>query len=149
MRLSSDVVVVGLIISSIVYIFGCLHMRYRPATDLIILRKLLLGLKYVAILVWETGKANITVFRIVFKPVIEVQPRLVYFRTNLKTNVARVTLANSITLTPGTISVALNDGLFCVYCLDSEMAEGIDTSIFVRQLEKFETKKNDEIIAER
>ena len=138
MRLSIEVAIIGLLISIAVYKFACSHMRYKPATDIKILRKLLLGLCYVLILVRETAKANASVFRIVFKRVIEVEPRLVYFRTKLKTNVARVALANSITLTPGTITVALNDDLFCVYCMNSKIAEGIENSTFSQQLQKFE-----------
>ena len=138
MRLNLEVAVAGFIVSTAVYIFACHHMRYKPATDLKILRNLLLGLRYVLILILETAKANIAVFRIIFKRVIVVEPQLVYFRTNLRTNIARVALANSITLTPGTITVALNDGLFCVYCLNSKIAEDLKDSVFVRQLKKLE-----------
>ena len=113
-------------------------MRYKPASDLKMLRNLALGIQYAVILVWETARANIAVFKIVFKRTIEVEPRLIYFRTNLRTNIARTTLANSITLTPGTITVALNDDLFCVFCLKSNMAEGIADSVFVQHLKKLE-----------
>ena len=138
MRLSIEVAVVGAVISMAVYRFACIYMRYKPVTDRKMLRNLLLGIRYALILVWETGKANVEVFRIVFSQTIEIEPRIIYFRTKLKTNVARVALANSITLTPGTVTVALNDGLFCVHCLSDKMAEGIEDSVFVQQLQKFE-----------
>ncbi|MCL2006523.1 MAG: Na+/H+ antiporter subunit E [Treponema sp.] len=138
MRLSIEVVTAGAIISIAVYWFARSHLRYRSDFDLKMLRNTLRGIKYAFILVKETAKANISVFRIVFSKDIEVEPRLVYFRTYLKTNTARVVLANSITLTPGTITVALNDNLFCVYCLDSKIAEGVDDSIFSRKLREFE-----------
>ena len=139
MRLSTEVAVAGVIISIIVYRFVCNHMHYNPATDHKILRNLLLGFQYALILIWETAKANAVVFRIVFSRTIEIEPRLIYFRTNLRTIAAQVALANSITLTPGSITVALNDGLFCVYCMSGKMAEGIEDSVFVRQLQKFES----------
>ena len=138
MRLSAEIAVMGVIVSIAVYWFACSHMRYKPATDRKLLRNLLRGIRYALILVGETAKANAAVFRIVFSRTIEIEPRLVFFRTKLKTNVARVALANSITLTPGTITVALNDDLFCVHCLSGKMAEGIEDSIFVRELQKFE-----------
>ena len=138
MRLSTEIAVMGVIISIAVYWFACSHMRYKPATDLKLLRNMLLGIRYAFILVWETSKANAAVFRIVFGRTIEIEPRLIYFRTKLRTNVAQVALANSMTLTPGTITVALNDGLFCVHCLSGKMAEGIEDSVFVRELLKFE-----------
>ena len=137
-KLSLDVTIAGAVISLVVYLFARNHMRYRADLDRQLFRKALLGLKYAATLVWQTAKANVSVFRIVFSRTIRVEPRLIYFRTDLKTNAAQVTLANSITLTPGTITVALNDGLFCVHCLSGKMAEGIEDSVFVRQLRKFE-----------
>jgi multicomponent Na+:H+ antiporter subunit E len=138
MRLSIEIAVTGVIISIAVYRFACVHMRYKPATDRKLLRNMLRGIRYAFILIWETSKANVAVFRIVFSRTIEIEPRLIYFRTNLRTNVARVALANSITLTPGTITVALNDGLFCVHCLSGKMAEGLEDSVFIRELQKFE-----------
>ena len=138
MRLNLEVIVAGLIISTIVYKFSCNHMRYKPVTDLDILNYMVMGFQYAAVLILETAKANIAIFRIVFGQVIKVEPQLVYFRTSLKTNVARVVLANSITLVPGTITVALNDGLFCVYCLNRKIAKDVKDSIFIRQLKKFE-----------
>ena len=47
-------------------------------------------------------------------------------------------LANSITLTPGTITVNLEGNEFYVHCLDKEFAEGMEQSIFVELLEKME-----------
>ena len=138
MRLDVEVFTAGLIISTIIYRFACRHMRHKPATDFKLLRNLLRGILYAATLIWETAKANITVICIVFSRTIEVEPCIFYFRTNLKTNVARVALANSITLTPGTITVALNDDLFCVHCIHGKMIEEVKDSVFIRQLQKFE-----------
>ena len=63
---------------------------------------------------------------------------LVRFRTTLRTRVARVLLANSITLTPGTITVTLEGDELTVHCLDKTLAEGLSDGIFVRELEKLE-----------
>ncbi len=52
------------------------------------------------------------------------KPALVRFKTDLKTKQARVVLANSITLTPGTITVTLEEDEYVVHCLDKELAEG-------------------------
>lgn len=47
-------------------------------------------------------------------------------------------LANSITLTPGTITVALEDNEYTVHCLDRRFGEGLADSSFVRLLHKIE-----------
>ena len=56
----------------------------------------------------------------------------------MKSEAALACLANSITLTPGTITISLDDGLFTVHCLDKSMAEGIADSRFVRLLQRIE-----------
>ena len=140
MRLNTEIAVAGAIVSAIVYWFAFSHMGYKPATDYKLLRNLLWGIEYVLILVYETAKATAVVLRVVFSRNIEVDPCIIYFRANLKTDIARVALANSITLTPGSITIALNDGLFCVFCMNGKVAEEIKDPNFalVRQLQKFE-----------
>ena len=61
-----------------------------------------------------------------------------YFDTAFQTGLAKVLLANSITLTPGTITVSVEDDRFCVHCLDKELAEGMEDSVFVKLLEEME-----------
>ena len=138
MDLGIDIMAIGLIISAAAYWFACSHLRHKPASDIKLLQNLLRGLLYSLTLVWETAKSNAMVFRIVFSRNIIIDPCLVYFKSNLKTNAARVTLANSITLTPGSITVALSDDLFCVHCLNRDIVKDIDSSVFVRQLKKIE-----------
>ena len=71
-------------------------------------------------------------------PRYQVEPQIVHFTSGLKSEFARVVLANSITLTPGTITVNLEGNEFYVHCLDKEFAEGMEQSIFVELLEKME-----------
>ena len=68
----------------------------------------------------------------------ELEPALVTFRTTLQSESARVLLANSITLTPGTITVSLDGDEYMVHCLDKSLGIGIDTSVFVQMLTKME-----------
>ena len=68
----------------------------------------------------------------------EPQPQLVHFESGLKETRHRVVLADSITLTPGTITVSVEDDRFCVHCLDKELAEGMETSVFVKLLKEME-----------
>jgi len=138
MRLSAGIIVAGLIISAIVYRFACVHMDYKPADEYKLVRKWFLVLQYAYILLWETAKAVVAVLRIVFSRSINIKPRIIYFRTALKTKPALAVLANSITLMPGSVVIALEDGVFCVHCLDAKLVENIETSAPVRQLQKFE-----------
>ena len=68
----------------------------------------------------------------------EIEPVIVHVHAKLKSETARVILANSITLTPGTITVSLTEDNLLVHCLDKSLSEGMDDSVFVRLLQKME-----------
>ncbi len=55
----------------------------------------------------------------------KITPRIVNFKTRLKSDAARVTLANSITLTPGTITVRVEGDVYTVHALSDKVASGL------------------------
>jgi multicomponent Na+:H+ antiporter subunit E len=55
----------------------------------------------------------------------KIAPRIVNFKTTLKSDAARVTLANSITLTPGTITVRIEGDVFTVHALSDKAASSL------------------------
>lgn len=120
------------------YGFICKFMNYRPSMDILVCRKLFGFLHYLFILVKEIIKANVTVIGMIFSSRYELEPAVVRFRTNLQSKFARVMLANSITLTPGTITISMVDGEYIVHCLDKSLAEGLECCVFVELLEKLE-----------
>ena len=138
MRLSVEIVLAGIVISALVYWFACAHMGYKRITDYRVIRIIFLGFRYLLIFVLEAAKANIEVLKIVFSRRIKIDQQLIYFRTDLRSSIAQVTLANSITLAPGSVTVALNDGLYCVHFMDSKFWNGADNFIFVRLLQNIE-----------
>ena len=83
---------------------------------------------YLAWLAKEIALANIAVAKIIISPSLPLSPLLFRVKTSQKTDVGRVTHANSITLTPGTVSVEVEDGDIIVHAiagdLASDMAKG-------------------------
>ena len=77
---------------------------------------------------WLTGeiiKANIEVMRRIISPRLDISPQLFHFAPSQGTTTGLVTHANSITLTPGTVTVEIEeDGRFLVHALTHEFAEG-------------------------
>ena len=132
---------IGVIISLALYWFVCKFMEYSPKKDLQGLKQLGKVLKYIIILVVEIIKANGQVIYFILTSKYEVEPKLVKFRTDLKKDSSRAVLANSITLTPGTITVTLTGNEYVVHCLDKELAEGMSDSVFVKQLRAMEKSK--------
>lgn len=85
-------------------------------------------LLYLPWLMWEIVKANIWVLYITFHPRMmrKINPQIIRFQSRLKSKIALVTFANSITLTPGTITVDVDmDGNFTVHAIDDKSAAGL------------------------
>ncbi len=66
-------------------------------------------LVYLVILIWECIKANIDVAYRVLHPAMPIKPGIVKVKLELQSDFARAMLANSITMTPGTIAVDIID----------------------------------------
>jgi multicomponent Na+:H+ antiporter subunit E len=77
---------------------------------------------YFVWLVREIIISNLQVAYIVLHPKLPINPGLLRFRTQLQNNVGHIVLANSITLTPGTITVDFTDGTYLVHALVPEAA---------------------------
>lgn len=134
-----EIAAFGIVIAGGIYWFICKFLDYSPRNDIVLCKRLFLLLHYVFVLVVEILKANGAVFRMIYSAKYEIEPAVVHFKTTLHSTFARVLLANSITLTPGTITVSLKDDEYVVHCLDKELALGIDSSIFVKLLERIES----------
>jgi multicomponent Na+:H+ antiporter subunit E len=80
-------------------------------------------LRYIPWLMRQILVANVHVAALVINPKMPIEPEVVRFRTKLETDISCVTLANSITLTPGTITMDIRDGVFYVHALSRLVAE--------------------------
>lgn len=137
-RITFEILLIGLFLCTLLFVFCCKFMGYSVKRDIRLLRRLPLAFQYAVILIIEILKANRQVLYFITTPRYQVEPQIVHFTSSLKTQIGRVILANSITLTPGTITVGLEGNEFYVHCLDKEFAEGMESSIFVELLEKME-----------
>jgi len=81
-------------------------------------------IKYLPWLLWQTLKSNVDVAYRVLHPSMPIDPRIIEFDSGLKTDTAIANLSNSITLTPGTVTIsATKDGRFIVHALSEKHAE--------------------------
>ena len=137
-RLTVEIVVLGLMFAAIVYAFVLKFLGLTWEREKSFWKHFLWGVQYIAILLKEIAVANLVVLKIVLSPKKKVHPVIVSFDAPLKNHILQAILADSITLTPGTITVRLYEEKFEVHCLDESMAEGINDSIFVKMLRKWE-----------
>lgn len=140
-RITLEICIFGVGISAALFYFMCRYLDYSVRREILLFRLIPLGIRYFWALVREIVRANVCVLRIITSPEIMPEPALVYFTAAFRTGMARVILANSITLTPGTITVSVEGDRYCVHCLDRELAEGIEHSVFVELLREMEEKE--------
>ena len=89
-------------------------------------------------LIWEIIKANIDVAAIIIKPKLSITPTMFNSHASQKTEVGQVTYSNSITLTPGTISVGVTDGMVEVHALTSQSADDVMTGRMDKRVSQME-----------
>lgn len=97
--------------------------------------RLLLRLpNHLARLAGEVVVAALHVARLVLDPRLPVAPRLLRLETGLRSPAARITFALSLTLTPGTLAIDLEDGSFLVHCLDDASARRLLEGVLERRI---------------
>lgn len=137
-RLTLEIALFGVAVAGAVFAFVCRFMDYSLKQELRFYRLMPAFLRYLYCLLKEIVLANLAVCRLILTRKEEMEPVLVHVHANLKSETARVILANSITLTPGTITVSLEGDKLLVHCLDKSLSEGMEDSVFVRLLQKME-----------
>lgn len=139
-KLTLEVAAFGAAFAALLYAFSCKFLGYSFKKDMHMVRGAFAGIGYLCMLVVEIIKANLQVIRMILTPGFEPEPHLIQFHSGLKSEGHRVALADSITLTPGTITCDLQDDVFTVHCLDTTQREGLEDSCFLRALLKMEAK---------
>lgn len=81
-------------------------------------------IKYIPWLLYQIVLANVHVAKLVLNPSMNdlIDPHIIRFKTKLKKDMSLVTFANSITLTPGTITILIRDGYYLVHAIDMKVA---------------------------
>ena len=135
-----EIVLLGLAVTALMALLEYTLFGYTPKTERMLLRKAPVFCAYIPVLMWEILKAGWAVSKVVLFRRYKVTPTLVTFRTDLKTEFGRFLLANSITLTPGTITVQVEGNQLTVHCLDKSMLDTSPDGTFQRWIRKMEDK---------
>lgn len=121
-RLEADILIVGSIISlaiTLLYRNGLsffTEFRFTPAA-------FVAGFRYYGYFFKELFKSNLTLAAIVLSPSLPVNPAIIKVRTKLKSRMGRLMLANSITLTPGTLTVEMEGEWLYIHCVTLASAD--------------------------
>jgi len=115
--LAKEEVLVGVLASFLVALFTSKFLKCCTLKFLLP-NRLFYVFVYIIVFLRELLKANFDVARRVISPSLPINPGIVKFKTNLKSDYAKMVLANSITLTPGTLTIDIIDDTFYIHWID-------------------------------
>ena len=139
-KINLEITIIGLILTTLVYAFACLFLSFSFKKDLAYCKGLALLVVYLFLLIIEVVKSNWNIITLIWSKK-EVEPKIKHFNVDLKSRFLRVIFANSITLTPGTITIDLKEDEYVVHALRYEYIDGIEDSGLLKILKKMEGHK--------
>ena len=137
-KMTLELALIGLALSGLLRLFAWKFMGLGLRREWAVIRRVPALLGYVCWLVGEIGRSAAKTVRLIWSPTLICEPRLTSFRSRLRTAAGRTVLANSITLTPGTITVDTRGDRYLVHCLDTDFAEGLSGSEMERRILRVE-----------
>ena len=130
-----DILIVGAVIALFLSMFLCkscelfTDMNFTP-------KGIIYTIIFLGVFMIDLVKSNLDVTRRVLNPALPIKPGIVEVKTKLKSKFARMLLANSITLTPGTLTVDVKDDSFFIHWID---VKDEDVKVASKEIvEKFE-----------
>jgi len=137
-KITMEIVLFGFGITAALALFMKLLFSYTIQKEIRVLKKLPVFVIYLCVLVWEILKANVIMAGYILHKDRKIDPVIVSFQSGLKTALGRFILANSITLTPGTITVEEQGDHFTVHCLHRSLLDISEDSVFIRWIRRLE-----------
>ena len=127
----------GIVVCLIISFFGA-RIYSKLGLPPLTLKGILFSLVYIIVLLWEIIKANFDVAYRVIHPKMPIKPGIVVIETRLKSDIAKMILANSITLTPGTFTLDVIGDKLLIHWINVK-TEDIDeaTNLIGHRFEKY------------
>lgn len=129
--------IVGILISFLLALFlnkNYLKLGFPPLS----IKRIAVSIVYFIVLFIEIIKANFDVAYRVIHPKMPIKPGIVVIKTGLKQDIAKMILANSITLTPGTFTLDIIEDKLLIHWINVK-TEGLEeaTKIIGERFEKY------------
>lgn len=127
----------GGVLSAIVAAFGWRYFSQVGFSHLS-LKKLLYLIAYIPVFFWAMIKANFDVAYRVIHPRMPISPGIVVIKTDLKSDSGKLALANSITLTPGTLTMDVEGDNMLIHWINVKSTDTDEaTRIISKRFERF------------
>lgn len=103
---------------------------------------------YLVWMFWQIVVSGIQVARLILTPSLPVKQRMVRFKVDLPSAHAKMILGNSITLTPGTLTVDIHEDEFLVHSIDQKAYEGIINDKMPQEVLKLFTNEMHPVVSD-
>jgi multicomponent Na+:H+ antiporter subunit E len=103
----------------------------------------LAAISYIPWLWGRMLKSGFHVCRLILDPALPIAPELIHHKTKLSSDGELVVLGNSITLTPGTITVEIAPGELVVHAIDATSREDLSSGVFDDRVSRIFSEKED------
>ena len=139
-EISLEILLVGSGAVVLIMLYSRSMLYGTEDTSLFQPRKLMFFFKFILIMLIEILKSNIQVAKIVLSPSLPISPSFVKVKKTFKKDLHKVIYANSVTLTPGTLTVDVDEEGFLVHALTNDAAEGLKDGIIEKSVDHLEVK---------
>jgi len=135
-KLKIETICIGIIISLLVvslnkdFVYSKKRLNFKKNT--------IRWISYTIILIKEIFISNFNVAKIVLSPKLIISPQIVIINTKIKSDFHKTIFANSITLTPGTLTISMDSDNITVHCLKEEFSRDLTNSVFEKIILKIE-----------
>ena len=137
-KITLEILLVGLVLTIGIGALMKALFGYTPARELHFLKKVPLFAAYIVVLIFEIIKANLQMMLFIINEKRAIEPVLITFDAGLKTEFGRYVLANSITLTPGTITIRVEGDTMVVHALRADFLDVSENSVFLKWIRRLE-----------
>ena len=136
-----EICLFGVVVTAAVYAFCVAALGCRPQAERRLLKRLGGYVVYGVRLVWEIVLANLSVMKVIWTRHPDYRPAIVRVHAPLDKPISRMLLSNSITLTPGTLTLLLDGDELTVHCLNRKDASTLENSDMEKMIAGLEEMK--------
>lgn len=97
-------------------------------------------------MIYQIILSGFHVLWVIMRPSMPIETAIIKFRVDLPSSHAKMILGNSITLTPGTLTIEIEDDLFTVHALDASSYAGLESDEMPRQVLRLFQKKERQVV---
>ena len=135
--LQVDILISGLIVSALISGILCTKCQIFEGMN-VSPKGIMMSFVFLGVFMIDLVKSNFDVAKRVLSPSLPIKPGIVEVKTKLTSKFGRMLLANSITLTPGTLTVEVKDDSFFIHWIDvQEMDIDRASKDLVEKFEKY------------